>query len=297
MLVPHTQETIARIEMNFFMLYFFVGLGTVLFGLASVFLVYLSFFYERDDSIYAKSSHNTKVYLLLEEYLEKSKVQMDLLKENTEELNLVAWDETPWTRILTFDYRPGFVTKDQDPVPETNLDLYRDTVAGYDSLNKDLDHLENAFQNAFDYLSARENVFYSMPKGRPLAPGVGFVSSTFGNRRDPFGLLMVGEFHAGIDFATPEGRPIYATAPGYVGDVGESIGGLGRNVRLYHANGFITVYGHCSKILVTEGEPVKRGQVIALVGSTGKATGAHVHYEVHTGIDPPADPEEFVNME
>ncbi|MCE9499074.1 MAG: M23 family metallopeptidase [Leptospira sp.] len=71
----------------------------------------------------------------------------------------------------------------------------------------------------------------------------------------------------------------------------------GKSVRIDHENGFYTLYGHCSLILVTKGMKVKRGDKIALVGATGKATGPHLHYEVHIGMDPPVDPKEFINID
>ncbi|HNK94672.1 MAG TPA: M23 family metallopeptidase, partial [Leptospiraceae bacterium] len=152
------------------------------------------------------------------------------------------------------------------------------------------------FQNSMDYLETRESIFESMPRGRPLGPGVGLITSTYGHREDPF-YVDVGEFHNGIDFASANGTPIYATAPGIVADASGSDGGLGLHVRINHENGFFTMYGHCSKLLVAEGDVVKQGDIIALVGSTGKATGSHLHYEVHIGLDPPINPQEFINID
>ncbi|MGQ2872870.1 M23 family metallopeptidase, partial [Leptospira santarosai] len=187
--------------------------------------------------------------------------------------------------------------KKEIPDSETNLELYKNTVEGFAIQNIELFRIRQAFENAFDYLEERESILYALPRGRPLKPGVGFVSSTFGGRVDPFGLVVLGEHHSGVDFASAEGTPIYATAPGIVVESGQSSGGLGNNVRINHLNGIFTVYGHCSQILVVKNQIVKRGDLIGLVGSTGKATGPHVHYEVHIGQDPPLDPAEFINIE
>ena len=102
-------------------------------------------------------------------------------------------------------------------------------------------------------------------------------TSNFGIRSDPF--QGTARMHAGVDIAGPVGTPVYATADGTV-DRAERAGGYGNLVELDHGKGIQTRYGHLSKILVEAGEHVKRGQLIALMGSTGRSTGSHLHYEV-----------------
>jgi murein DD-endopeptidase MepM/ murein hydrolase activator NlpD len=115
----------------------------------------------------------------------------------------------------------------------------------------------------------------SIPTTKPVA-NVSFTSG-FGVRSDPFrgGAAM----HAGIDLAGPTGTPVYATADGVVGRA-EWANGYGNLVELEHGKGIQTRYGHLSKMLVKPNTPVKRGQLIALMGSTGRSTGSHLHYEV-----------------
>ncbi|MGI4732714.1 MAG: M23 family metallopeptidase [Janthinobacterium lividum] len=102
-------------------------------------------------------------------------------------------------------------------------------------------------------------------------------TSNFGIRSDPFN--HTARMHAGVDIRGPVGTPIYATADGTV-DRAERAGGYGNLLELDHGKGIQTRYGHLSKILVEPGTPVKRGQLIALMGSTGRSTGSHLHYEV-----------------
>jgi murein DD-endopeptidase MepM/ murein hydrolase activator NlpD len=102
-------------------------------------------------------------------------------------------------------------------------------------------------------------------------------TSGFGVRADPF--QRRAAMHAGIDLAGPLGTAVYATADGYVGR-SEWAGGYGNLVELEHGKGIQTRYGHLSKSLVTPGQRVKRGDLIALMGSTGRSTGSHLHYEV-----------------
>ena len=110
-------------------------------------------------------------------------------------------------------------------------------------------------------------------------PAAGYVSS-------PYGLRFDGtEFHQGIDIAADMGAPIVATADGVVTAAGWN-GGYGNMVDVDHGGGIVTRYGHASALAVTVGQQVRRGEVIAYVGSTGRSTGPHVHYEVRVDGQP-----------
>ena len=118
--------------------------------------------------------------------------------------------------------------------------------------------------------------------GSPLAnPNVPSIWPTTGVVTSPYGLRWGGtDFHPGIDIANDMGTPIVATADGIVEYAGWSAGGYGNMVDINHGNGLMTRYGHASQVVVTAGQHVKRGQLIAYMGSTGFSTGPHVHYEV-----------------
>jgi murein DD-endopeptidase MepM/ murein hydrolase activator NlpD len=131
-------------------------------------------------------------------------------------------------------------------------------------------------------LSALENVILARelheeihPEGRPVAKG--FISSYFGERADPFDGLEA--FHKGVDFAGSAGSPVTAVAAGVVTWAGERTG-YGKLVEINHGDGFTTRYAHNERTLVTVGQTVKRGESVALMGSTGRSTGPHVHFEV-----------------
>ena len=116
----------------------------------------------------------------------------------------------------------------------------------------------------------------------PLGEGWrSMVTSEFGYRKDPFTGKSAG--HSGLDLGAPKGTPIRAALPGTVYVVRYSNSGYGYHVMIDHGGGFVTLYGHCSKILVTEGQQVDAGTVIAEVGSTGRSTGNHLHFEVRIG--------------
>jgi murein DD-endopeptidase MepM/ murein hydrolase activator NlpD len=132
-------------------------------------------------------------------------------------------------------------------------------------------------------------LFQSWKKLDTLQPGGGIAipsvqpvqrlqfTSNFGIRSDPF--RGTAAMHAGVDIPGPIGTPIYATADGIV-DRAARQGGYGNLVEINHGKGIATRYGHLSKILVADGTRVTRGQLIALMGSTGRSTGSHLHYEV-----------------
>ncbi len=128
-----------------------------------------------------------------------------------------------------------------------------------------------------------------VPYRKPVVGEVEFTSG-FGVRSDPF--LGRPAMHTGLDFRAAIGDPVRATANGKVVSSGWA-GGYGRMVEIDHGNGLATRYGHMSEIHVKVGDPIKIGQVIGLVGSTGRSTGPHLHYE--TRIDGEAvDPQKFL---
>lgn len=124
-------------------------------------------------------------------------------------------------------------------------------------------------------LDATQQGVIAIPSVQPVH-SLSFTSN-FGIRSDPF--RGTAAMHAGVDIPGPVGTPIYATADGVVSHAGRQ-GGYGNLVELNHGKGIATRYGHLSKILVADNTRVTRGQLIALMGSTGRSTGPHLHYEV-----------------
>ncbi|GAC1590984.1 MAG: M23 family metallopeptidase [Ginsengibacter sp.] len=113
------------------------------------------------------------------------------------------------------------------------------------------------------------------------------IASGFGMRIDP--VYGTPKMHKGLDFTAPQGTPIYATGNGVVEESGYSAGGYGNHVMINHGYGYETLYGHMVRVKVRDGQHVKRGEIIGWVGSTGKSTGPHCHYEVHINgneVDP-----------
>lgn len=113
------------------------------------------------------------------------------------------------------------------------------------------------------------------------------VASGFGYRIDP--IYKIPKMHAGLDFTAPTGTPVYATADGVVSEASFNTGGYGNLVKVNHGFGYETYYAHLVRLKARAGQKVKRGEVVGWVGSTGKSTGPHLHYEVRkngTPLDP-----------
>lgn len=128
----------------------------------------------------------------------------------------------------------------------------------------------------------------SLANAPSIWPVMGRISSSFGERVDPFGGEGEGEFHRGVDIAAPYGTPVHAAGDGIVVSAGWG-NGYGREVVLNHGHGITTLYAHMSSIAVVTGESVSRGQVVGYVGRSGHATGPHLHYEVRisgTAVNP-----------
>ena len=160
---------------------------------------------------------------------------------------------------------------------------------GGGSTNKvshDLSYLQFLEERA-DYLHTS---IRSIPLGYPV---YGKITSHLGWRKNPFGGGY--EFHSGIDIYAPQGSKVRATADGVVVFAGW-YGDYGKTVIIRHPSGYLTLYAHLSKIDVREGQRVKAGDVVGRVGSTGRSTGPHLHYEVIRG-NKPIDPSKFLAWE
>lgn len=159
-------------------------------------------------------------------------------------------------------------------VPEKNFSEI-ELQSFIDKLTFDIEKHEEYYNN-LESIYLKQSVFKdTLPNASPVnAP---FNSSSYGWRVDPF--LGVRAFHEGLDFSVDSGQPIKATAAGIVISA-EATTEYGNVVRISHGSGLETRYAHASKLLVKEGDRIKKNQVIALVGNTGRSTGPHLHYEI-----------------
>lgn len=144
-----------------------------------------------------------------------------------------------------------------------------------DTLEAQLEDREHQLTVLESLMSTRQLGERIQPSGWPIIGG--WISSHFGHRSDPF--TGRNAFHSGVDFSAPRGSRVITTGPGVVSFSGYKAG-YGYMVEVTHPTGYVTRYGHNSRNLVREGQPVDKGQAIAIIGSTGRSTGTHVHFEV-----------------
>ncbi|MDF2381597.1 M23 family metallopeptidase [Nostoc ellipsosporum NOK] len=147
---------------------------------------------------------------------------------------------------------------------------------------------QSSYKEIDELIRNKEQLLAHTPAIQPVSnQDLSRIASGFGYRIDP--VYKTPKMHAGLDFAAPQGTPIYATANGTVSLAGNAGNGYGNHVIINHGYGYETLYGHMVRVKARVGQQVKRGEVIGWVGSTGKSTGPHCHYEVHKNgnkIDP-----------
>ena len=164
---------------------------------------------------------------------------------------------------------------------------HKGMVAGFGALSSASDLKNSSLETLLAHLEENSARLLQTPS---IAPTRGWMTSTFGYRTSPF--TGNREFHRGIDIAGRAGTPIVATADGVVQFAGKRRA-FGNSVILRHGYGVETKYGHLEQVLVHEGDKIKRGQKVGLMGSTGRSTGPHVHYQVEVNRKP-VNPQTYI---
>lgn len=172
-----------------------------------------------------------------------------------------------------FSMEPALGGVESDLAGEQSLDEFKGSLKQFSDTLARRERQLRVLQDLMVASKLREQIF---PSGKPVAKG--WVSSGFGHRRDPFSGRRA--MHKGIDFVSRAGTDVLAVGGGVV-KLAERRGGYGKTVEINHGNGYVTRYAHNSKLLVKVGDRVEKGQRIALVGSTGRSTGPHLHFEVY----------------
>lgn len=224
---------------------------------------------------------------------EKSRLhaQYKLLQRNMDEINdvladLQQRDDNLYRVIFQADPIPFSVRKStanreyyQQLLDMTNSQIAVATTKKYDELKKQIYIQSKSYDELVKLASNQEEMLKHVPAIQPvLNKNLTRTASGFGWRIDP--VYRTRRFHEGMDFTAPTGTDIYATGNGTVRLAGWRQG-YGNCVEINHGFGYLTLYGHMHQIKVKVGQKVNRGDVIGKVGSTGKSTGPHLHYEVH----------------
>jgi len=240
--------------------------------------------------IYATSRIQHDEIIRLKAGIEKKDSQFRLLALRLKMLNQKMSELSELeTRIRTVagvtpEKRPGFsgvggeVTNAIDPVRTARVrsdDLARYLDTQIDRIQITSSHKSESLKELLNILQTEKEILTVMPSIDPVEGGS--ITSGFGYRKSPF--TGKREFHTGVDIADEIGAPVRATADGVV-TCSERRGSFGNLVVIDHGHGIVSVYGHLSKLSVEPGEKVTKGQVIGAVGSTGRSTGPHLHYEI-----------------
>jgi len=245
MLIPHSRFSSRSIKIPVVAAAFFCVLACVG-AVFSVSLTIQAFDYYRMKSEYTRMSEN----------FNEMESTMASLKQS----------ESQFRKLFSLGSRKEILKNVDSSNEDGSIDV--------DALKKEITASMNAVEEIKKYLAKEQNVFFASPSGWPAG---GKISSGFGMREHPrFGGRKL---HTGIDITMPKGTPLHATADGVV-SFSDRSGGNGNIVVIEHGHGLTTVYAHNSKNIVKAGQAVKRGDVIALSGSTGISTGPHLHYEV-----------------
>jgi len=183
-----------------------------------------------------------------------------------------------------FAHKPAFGGP-HEPENELTVDFENVLV----EMSDQLDNREQQLSVLEDVIMSSQLKKESRPTGRPI--GKGWISSYYGKRTDPFTGKI--EMHKGMDFASKQGSEIVAVSNGVVTWAGKKYG-YGNLIEINHGHGYSTRYGHNDELLVGVGDTVEKGQAISLMGSTGRSTGPHVHFEVLLN-DRQVDPIRFVH--
>jgi murein DD-endopeptidase MepM/ murein hydrolase activator NlpD len=161
-----------------------------------------------------------------------------------------------------------------------NSKIIVNTAKRLDEITSQLVVQSKSYDEVFKLAKNKEKLIASLPAIQPVDfHDLRRIGSLFGYRTDPFYKVM--KFHEGIDFAASIGTPVYVTGDGVVTEAEYNSGGYGNKIIINHGFSYETVYAHLSKIKVKVGQHVKRGEIIGLMGNTGKSTAPHLHYEVH----------------
>jgi len=247
---------------------------------AVVFVIVIINFYETPNSKAIKRENQRLLtqYKLMQKDLETIENVLNDLQQRDDNIYRVIFETEP---IPSSIRNAGFGGSNKYGHLENmdNNELVISTARRLDILAKQAYVQSKSYDELATLIKNKEKMLASIPAIQPVSnKDLKRIASGFGYRIDP--VYKTTRFHAGLDFTAESGTPVYATGDGVVEIAGSQGDGYGNKVVINNGYGYHTLFGHNSKVLVRVGEKVKRGQTIALVGSTGKSTGPHCHYEV-----------------
>ncbi len=217
-------------------------------------------------------------YAVLQERMKQLELQMVELEQRDNEVYRSIFEATP---IPDSARVKEMLAKNEIRLIQSlsNTELIENMRNQLNNLSLRMSFQSQSFAEITTMVKNKEKLLRAIPAIQPISnKNLKRVASGFGYRIDP--LYKDFRLHAGLDFSAPTGTPIYATSDGVVQAAGFNTDGYGNKVVINHGYGFQTLYAHMVRVKAKQGQTVKRGEVIGYVGSTGKSTGSHLHYEV-----------------
>ncbi len=253
-------------------------IGSMLIGIAFFFLFFSFFPSPREKQIRQQKEALETQYRLLSRQVDQMQLVLTDLQQRDDNLYRALFQADPLPR--SFSAKANYRVAYYDSIARmTNYQLAANLTQKTENLERDLYVQAKSYEEILRYVKSQEIKMENLPAIQPvLNKDLTRVASGYGWRNDP--VYHTRRFHAGMDFTAPIGTDVYATGNAKVTFTGWKQG-YGNCVIIDHGFNYETLYAHLSKSLVRKGQNVKRGDVIALVGNTGKSTGPHLHYEVH----------------
>ncbi|MDU4961300.1 MAG: M23 family metallopeptidase [Sporomusaceae bacterium] len=286
MIVPHQGESVIRVRIPI------LAVKASLVGMCVLAVAGAGFAVTYRNTLNVASAEKTELVRLRQETGHQSD-QLEQLAQKTAALQ----NDVSRLNVLDAEIRRLVDGGDSEPVSRSGASRARYGGQGGEIVNPNAEQLNTLVEELQAVVKVRERSLAELKekvadRNARLAvtpsiwPANGDVTSRFGWRSSPFG--WGSDWHPGIDIANSPGTPIAATADGQVVMSGW-YGGYGKCVQIDHGNGIISLYGHNSELLVSVGQTIKKGDLIAYMGSTGASTGSHVHYEIRvngTAVNP-----------
>ncbi|MBA3647708.1 MAG: M23 family metallopeptidase [Chitinophagales bacterium] len=252
--------------------------ATLVFAFIIVYLAYAYLDSPKEKELRRELSQIQFEYDVLNKKLDQVNQVMADLQDRDDNIYRVIFEAEPIPSSIR-QAGSGGANKYKDLMNFDNSELMLSTAQKLDKIKRQLYIQSKSYDQITLMIQKKEEVLASIPAIQPISSQeVSHLASGFGMRIDP--IYKIPKMHEGLDFAAPEGTPVHATGNGVVLIVEYGDRGYGRNVTLAHMVGYQTHYCHLSRISVKQGQHIKRGDIIGYVGSTGKSTAPHLHYEV-----------------
>jgi septal ring factor EnvC (AmiA/AmiB activator) len=253
-------------------------------SVVTIFLVYQFADSPKEKKLKREIANLELNYRLLDQRVERINKVLKDLKERDDNIYRAIFEAEPIPDELR---QSGFAGVNRyDKLEGYNYsELIKEMTRKVDKLAKATVIQSKSYDDIWNLIHNQDKMLGSIPAIMPIhQKDLKLMASGFGERIDP--IYKTSHFHAGMDFVADIGKPVYATGNGTIEFAGTDDSGYGIHVKINHGFNYLTLYGHLSELKCVEGQKVKRGDLIGLVGSTGKSVGPHLHYEVHKNGTP-----------